>query len=74
MHWSADTQLREAAHRYRESSGVRIMAKLRSLAMNAPRLDGYWSITKGLAGLSHAIKGLLGLVGWREPLRLMSSA
>ena len=34
-HWPRDTQLREDAHRYRESNGVRIMATLPSLAMNA---------------------------------------
>ena len=33
-HWPRDTQLREDAHRYRESNGVRILATLRSLAMN----------------------------------------
>ena len=32
-HWPRDTQLREDAHRYRESNGVRILATLRSLAM-----------------------------------------
>ncbi len=42
-HWPRDTQLREDAHRYRESNGVRIIATLRSLAMNALRLDGFWS-------------------------------
>ena len=73
-HWPRDTQLREDAHRYRESNGVRILATLRSLAMNALRLDGFWSITEGLAALAHDIKGLLALVGWREPLRKPSSA
>ena len=47
-HWPRDTQLREDAHRYREVNGVQIMATLRSLAMNALRLDGFWSITEGL--------------------------
>ena len=73
-HWPHDTQLREDAHRYRESNGVRIMATLRSLAMNALRLDGYWSITEGLAALSHDIKGLLSLLGWREPPQALNSA
>jgi len=50
-HWPRDTQLREDAHRYRESNGVRILATLRSLAMNALRLDGFWSITEGMAAL-----------------------
>ena len=58
-HWPRDTQLREDAHRYQESNGVRIMATLRSLAMNAQSYD---------------IRGLLALVGWREPARTRSSA
>jgi predicted transposase YbfD/YdcC len=73
-HWPRDTQLREDAHRYRESNGVQIMATLRSLAMNALRLDGYWSITEGLAALSHDIRGLLSLLGWQEPSQALSSA
>ena len=50
------------------------MATLRSLAMNALRLDGYWSITEGLAALAHDIRGLLALLGWREPAQALSSA
>ena len=73
-HWPRDTQLREDAHRYRETNGVRIMATLRSLAMNGLRLDGFWSITEGLAALSHDIRGLLALLGWREPAQALSSA
>lgn len=73
-HWPRDTQLREDAHRYRETNGVRIMATLRSLAMNGLRLDGFWSISKGLAALSHDIRGLLALLGWREPAQALSSA
>jgi predicted transposase YbfD/YdcC len=65
-HWPRDTQLREDAHRYRERNGVQIMATLRSMAMNALRLDGFWSITEGLAALAHDIRGLLTLLGWRE--------
>ena len=53
LYWPRDTQPWEDAHRYRESNGVQIMATLRSLAMNALRLDGFWSITEGLAALSH---------------------
>jgi hypothetical protein len=41
-----DVPLREDAHRYHESNGVQFMARLRSLAMNALRLDGFWSITE----------------------------
>ena len=48
-HLPRDTQLREDAHRYRETNGVQIMATLGRLAMNALRLDGFWSITEGLA-------------------------
>jgi hypothetical protein len=73
-HWPRDTQLREDAHRYREPNGVRIMATLRSLAINALRLDGFWSITEGLAALAHHIKGLLALLGWREQAQGLSSA
>jgi hypothetical protein len=40
---------------------------LRSLAINAIRLDGIWSITEGIAALAHGIKGLLRLLGWTEP-------
>lgn len=38
LHWARDTQLREDAHRYRETNSVQTMATLRSLAMNALRL------------------------------------
>jgi hypothetical protein len=65
---------REDAYRYRESYGVQIMTTLRSLAMNDLRLDGYWSITEGLAALAHDIRGLLALLGWREPSQALSSA
>jgi hypothetical protein len=49
------------------------MATLRSLAMNALRLDGFWSITEGLAALSHDIRGLLALLGWREPPQALAT-
>ncbi|MGL6134260.1 MAG: ISAs1 family transposase [Prochlorococcaceae cyanobacterium] len=66
-HWVRDVALREDAHRYREDNGVQILATLRSLAVNALRLEGIWSITEGIAVLAHDIKGLLRLLGWREP-------
>ena len=66
-HWVRDVPLREDAHRYREDYGVQILATLRSLAINALRLDGIWSITEGIAALAHDIKGLLKLLGWQEP-------
>jgi hypothetical protein len=50
------------------------MATLRSLPMNALRLDGFCSITEGLAALSHDIRGLLALLGWREPPQAQSYA
>jgi predicted transposase YbfD/YdcC len=68
-HWLRDVPLREDAHRYREDNGVQILANLRSLAINALRLDGIWSITEGIATLAHDIKGLLRLLGWREPAK-----
>ena len=61
--------LREDAHRYREDNDVQILATLRSLAINALRLDGIWSITEGIAALAHDIQGLLRLLGWREPTK-----
>jgi hypothetical protein len=60
-HWARDTQLREDAHRYRET-------------MNAVRLDGFWSITLGLAALAHDSRGLLLLLGWGEPPQAQNSA
>jgi hypothetical protein len=50
---------------YREDNGVQILATLRSMAINALRLDGIWSITEGIAALAHVINGLLKLLGWR---------
>jgi len=64
-HWVRHVPLREDAHRYRENNGVQILATLRSMAINALRLDGIWSITEGIAAPAHDIKGLLRLLGWR---------
>ena len=64
-HWVRDVPLREDAHRYRENNGVQILATLRSMAINALRLEGIWSITEGIAALAHDIKGLLTLLGLR---------
>ena len=72
-HWPRDTQLGEDAHRYREVNGVQIMATLRSLAMNALRFDGIWSITEGMAALAHDIRGLLELLGWQEAFDPLAS-
>jgi hypothetical protein len=66
-HWVRDVPLREDAHRFREDNSVQILATLRSLAINALRLEGIWSITEGIAALAHDIKGLLRLLGWTEP-------
>ncbi len=66
-HWMRDVPLREDAHRYRDNNGLQILATLLSLATNALRLDGIWSITEGIVALAHDIKGLLMLLGWREP-------
>ena len=73
-HWPRDTKHDEDAHRYRDRNGVQVMATPRSLAINARRLGGFWSITHGLDALSHDIKGLWELLGWREPSRRLSSA
>ena len=66
-HWIRDVPLREDAHRYREANGVQILATLRSPAINALPLDGFRSITEGIAALAHDIRGLLRLLGWRAP-------
>jgi hypothetical protein len=34
------------------------------MAINALRLDGFWSIAEVFAALSHDITGLLRLLGW----------
>lgn len=46
---------------------MQILATLRSLAMNALRLAGFWSIIEGLAALAHDNPGMLALLGWRQP-------
>ena len=56
-HWVRDVPLREDVHRYRESNGVQILATLRSLAINALRLDGIRFITEGIVALAHDIRG-----------------
>jgi hypothetical protein len=66
-HWPRDARLREDAHRYLEGNGVQILATTGSLAINGLRLDGIWSVTEGIAALAHGIKGLVQLLGWREP-------
>jgi hypothetical protein len=61
-HWPRDTQLHEDAHRDSEPNSVQPLTTHRSMAMNALRLDGFWSITEGLAALAHVIRGLLTLL------------
>ncbi len=73
-HWVRDVPLQEDAHRYREDSGVKILATLRSMVINALRLDGIWSMTEAIAALAHDIKGLLRLLGWQEPAKKQPSA
>jgi len=72
-HWVRDVALREDAHRYRETNGVQIVAMLRTMAIYSLRLNGIWSVTEGIAALAHDIKGLLRLLGWREPAEPQSS-
>jgi predicted transposase YbfD/YdcC len=50
-HWVRDVALREDAYRYREVNGVQIVAMLRTMAINALRLNGIWSVTEGDHGL-----------------------
>jgi hypothetical protein len=66
-HCVCNVPLREDAHRYREFNGLQILATHRNLAINGLRLDGFWSITEGIASLAHAIKGLMRLLGSRRP-------
>ncbi len=66
-HWVRDVMLKEDAHRYRETNGVQSVAMLRTMAINSLRLNGIWSVTEGIAALAHDIKGMLMLLGWREP-------
>jgi hypothetical protein len=68
-----EVTLREDAHRYREANGVQILASLRSLPINALRLDGIWSMTEGIAELAHDVKGLLKLMGWSAPAERRST-
>ena len=53
---------------------MQIMTTLRSLTINALRLDGFWLISEGLAAPAHDFPGLLALLGWREPAQTLSSA
>jgi hypothetical protein len=46
--------------------GGQILTRLRSLAINALRLDGIWCINEVIAALAHDNKGKLRLLGWRQ--------
>ncbi len=72
-HWPRDTKRKEDTHHYHEANGVQIMSTLRSLAMKALRLDGFWSITEGSAALVNDIKSLLEHLGWREAVQPQAS-
>lgn len=72
-HWVRDVAFREDAHRYRETNGVQIVSMLPTMAINSLRLNGIWSVSEGIAALAHDIKGLLRLLGWREPAEPQSS-
>jgi hypothetical protein len=72
-HWPRDTQLKEDGHRCREVNGIQIMATLRSLAMNALRLDGFgrspsgwppWPTTSGGQGTSGLARTSSGTELW----------
>ena len=57
-HWIRDTQLHEAAHRYR-GNGAGVMATLRTAALNLLRLAGFRSIRAGIQAVMHDITALL---------------
>ena len=59
-HWICDTQLHEDAHRYR-GNGAGVMARLRTAALNLPRLAGFQSIRAGLQAVMHDITALLAM-------------
>jgi predicted transposase YbfD/YdcC len=59
-HWIRDTQLHEDAHRYR-GNGAGVMARLRTAALNLPRLAGFQSIRAGLQAVMHDITALLAM-------------
>lgn len=61
-HWVRDTQLREDAHRYRERNGVKVLAGLRTVALNLMRLNGFRSIADGLGAVSDNVALLLRLM------------
>ena len=62
-HWPRDTQLCEVAHHYGWSTGVQVLALLRTLALNLLRCNGFHSIRAGLMAVSHDISRMLGWVG-----------
>jgi hypothetical protein len=71
-HWVRDVTLREDAHRYREANGVQIIAMLRTMAINVLRLKGIWSVTEGIATLTHDIKDCSASWGGvRQPSRAL---
>ena len=57
-HWIRDTQLHEAAHRYR-GNGAGVMATLRTAALNLLRLAGFRSIRASIQAVMHDITALL---------------
>ena len=58
--WIRDTQLHEAAHRYR-GNGAGVMATLRTAALNMLRLGGFQSIRAGMQAVMHDIRVLLAM-------------
>ena len=65
-HWVKDVTLWEASQPYREANGVQIVAMLRTMTINALRLNGICSVTEGIAALAHDGPGMLRLLGRRE--------
>jgi predicted transposase YbfD/YdcC len=63
-HRVRDTHLREDAHRYRQRNGVQVLARLRTVALNLLRLNGFHSIADALGDVSHNVECLLRLMHW----------
>jgi hypothetical protein len=62
-HWSRDTQLGDDDHTYSQGNGVQVLARLRTLALNLLRSNGFHSIRAGLMAVAHDLRRMLCWVG-----------